>query len=154
SSQAATSLKQALQVDVVGDLGRWAPYRAAREILADVVAGFNHSDAEATELVPLLGQYPTESRFYSTIVLDQVERQDTVELTTAGAIDLTPALSADFGFSIPAIGARLTFQQSWFAQGFALGNLLHSLALAPGESTRVAMLDWSRRASTATSESI
>lgn len=152
--EAATKVKQLLQADVIGDLGRWPAYRAARDILASVSGSAAAGDDQATELVPRLGDYPTERRFYSTIVLDQVVKQDTIDLSTAGPVDLTPALSADFGFSVPAIGARLTFEQSWFAQGFALGNLLHSLALAPGESTRIAVLDWSRQQSTQTTESI
>jgi hypothetical protein len=151
----ASALKQALQVDTVGDLGRWPSYRAAKDIL-DVVSGSfsDETDGEVAELIPTLGQYPTERHFYSTVVLDQVAQQNTVDLATAGPIDLSPTLSLDFGFSVPAVGARLTFQQSWFAQGFALGNLLHSLALAPGESTRIAVLDWSRQTGTTTSESI
>lgn len=154
SETQAANLTQQLQIDSVGDLGRWPPYRAALEILGAAGGAVAARDDEASELVPKLGEFPTERHFYSTIVLDQIARQDTADLTTAGAIDLTPALSADFGFSAPAIGARLTFEQSWFAQGITLGNLLHSLALAPGESTRIALLDWSRQQSAATSESI
>jgi uncharacterized membrane protein YgcG len=150
----ASAVRQAMQVDVVADLGRWAPYRAALQVLAAVASGADAGASPAQELVPRLGQYPTERRFYATIVLDEVAAENTVELSTAGPVDLSPALSADFGFSAPAVGARLTFEQSWSAQGFALGNLLHSLALAPGESTRIAVLDWSRRTSTATSESV
>ncbi|TQM63799.1 hypothetical protein FBY41_0152 [Humibacillus xanthopallidus] len=45
----------------------------------------------------------------------------------------------------PALGALVTFSQSWFPIGTALGQLLHSLALAPGESTRVAVIDWARQ---------
>src|SRR4029079_4254979 len=44
--------------------------------------------------------------------------------------------------------------QSWFAQGVALGQILHSMALAPGESTRIAMIDWSRRTRAAATEAI
>jgi hypothetical protein len=53
-----------------------------------------------------------------------------------------------------ATGALLTFCQSWFAQGLTLGQLLHSTSLAPGESTRIAMIDWSRRTRAAVTESI
>ncbi|WP_439674048.1 hypothetical protein [Embleya sp. MST-111070] len=38
----------------------------------------------------------------------------------------------------------VTTEQSWSAQGVTLGRLLHSLALAPGESTKVAVVDWQR----------
>ena len=44
------------------------------------------TEDDARELVPKLGQFPTERRFYSTIVLDQVARHDAVDLTTAGPI--------------------------------------------------------------------
>ena len=65
-------------------------------------------------------------------------------LEQAGPIDLAPLAGADFAFRRPGIGALLTMAQSWYAQGVALGQLLHSVALVPGESTRIAMLDWSR----------
>ena len=138
----------------MGDLGRWPAYRAAQAILATAGGLPASTDDETSDLVPRLGDYPTERRFYSTIVLDQIASGDTLDLATAGPLDLSPALSVNFGFSVPAVGARLTFEQSWFAQGFALGNLLHSLALAPGENTRVAMADWTRRTAAATSEAI
>jgi hypothetical protein len=53
-----------------------------------------------------------------------------------------------------ATGALLTFSQSWYSQGLTLGQLLHSTSLAPGESTRIAMIDWSRRTRAATTETI
>src|SRR5262249_37297760 len=43
---------------------------------------------------------------------------------------------------------------SWFSQGLTLGQLLHSMALAPGESTRIAMIDWTRQTSASTTETI
>ncbi|EDY49116.1 hypothetical protein [Streptomyces clavuligerus] len=41
----------------------------------------------------------------------------------------------------PAEGMIVTTEQSWSAQGVTLGRLLHSLALAAGESTKVAVVD-------------
>jgi len=37
---------------------------------------------------------------------------------------------------VVAFGALLTFTQAWFAQGVTLRQLLHSVTLAPGESTQ------------------
>ena len=48
----------------------------------------------------------------------------------------------------------LTFNQSWFMQGVTLGHLLHSMALAAGESTRIAVVDWSRKTSAGQTEQI
>ena len=41
-----------------------------------------------------------------------------------------------------------------FQEGVALGDLLHSVALAPGESTRVAITSGSRTSSTTTTQDI
>jgi hypothetical protein len=88
------------------------------------------------------------------MVIDHVQASANQDLKSAGAIDIALAGTADFGFSAPAIGARLTFVHSWFAHGVTLGNLLHSVALAPGESTRIAVVDWSRRTRSAATEAI
>lgn len=42
----------------------------------------------------------------------------------------------------PAEGVILYHEQGWYGRGLALGNLLHSIALAPGEVTQVAMTNW------------
>lgn len=147
------TLQSALHVETVSDLGRWLPYRSARAILAAAVNDPGSEDI-AAELVPKFGEFPTERHFYSTIVMDHVTVGPTTDLAAAGPVDIMPAVAADFGFSAPAVGARLTLEQSWYAHGVTLGNLLHSVALAPGESTRIAVVDWSRRTSAGATEEI
>lgn len=150
----ATALGDTLQVATVGDLGRWLPFRFARLVLAVATGADPGTADDAAELVPRMGEYPTERCFYSTVVIDHVETTTTRDLASAGAVDLAPAVQDDFGFSVPAVGARLTFAQSWFAHGVTLGNLLHSVALAPGESTRIAVVDWSRQSRSTGTEAI
>ncbi|HEX6226819.1 MAG TPA: hypothetical protein VFZ52_20515 [Chryseolinea sp.] len=148
----AASLSTALDVKTVRDLALYPPYLAARAILTSIffpeTLPAYDKDAPA-DLVPKSGEYPTERVFYKTLVIDELEEDvaQLKKLETAGPVDILPITGADFGFKKPAIGAMLTYSQSWFAQGVALGQLLHSLALAPGESTRMAMIDWSRRSS-------
>lgn len=158
SDALAVTMASELQVETIGELGRWAPFRAAQQVLSattqlpdDAVDG---AAAGAGELVPRLGDFPTERRYYRSVIIDHVATGDTTDLTTAGPIDIAPTVGAGFGFGAPAIGARLTLLQSWFAHGITLGNLLHSVALAPGESTRIAMLDWSRQTSATATEAI
>jgi hypothetical protein len=153
----AAALADALAVKTVRDLALWPPYRAARAILNEAyspeqAAGF---DPEAPpDLLPKSGEYPTERVFYHTLVLDEVGAAPDKALEDAGPIDLAPTLDEDFGFKHLGIGALLTISQSWYAQGVALGQLLHSTALAPGESTRIAMMDWARRTRAGTTETI
>lgn len=149
----AEEMKTHLQVETVGDLGRWPAFRAAQAILEEAVPTPNIEE-EASELVPKFGEYPTERHYYRSVVIDYVKTATTADLTTAGPIDISPTVAEGFGYSAPAVGAILTFSQSWFAQGVTLGNLLHSVALAPGESTRIAVLDWARRTSASGQENI
>jgi hypothetical protein len=156
---AAPAIASALDVETVRDLAVWPAYHAAKAILSaaffpEEAQGF---DADApTDLLPKSGVYPTERIFFRKLVIDAVpdQGQDTQPIEQAGPIDLATALAAPVGFSRLATGALLTFSQSWFSQGLTLGQLLHSLSLAPGESTRVAVVDWSRRTRAAASESI
>ncbi|QMT60862.1 hypothetical protein [Legionella sp. PC997] len=155
STPLATEIKNNLQVETIGDLGRWPPFCAAQVILDVGIPDLNQEEEEkGSELVPKLGEYPTERHYYRSIVIDQVSPQETSDLNNAGPIDISPTVSSDFGFKKPAVGAMLTFAQSWFAQGVTLGNLLHSVALAPGESTRIAVMDWSRQVKASGQESI
>jgi hypothetical protein len=154
----APTLAAALDIEAVRDLALWPPYRAAREVLdfafsPEKVPGFD-SEAPA-DLLPKSGLYPTERILFRKLVLDAVSEPNQQSRAIEGAdpIDLGAALTP-VGFQRVAKGALLTFSQSWFAEGLALGQLLHSTALAPGESTRIAMIDWSRRTRAAASEDI
>lgn len=91
-------------------------------------------------------------------VLDEAEEVDEFQanlLSTAGdrRIDLASADPEVGGFRQPAVGGILQFTQEWVPQGLSLGQLLHSTTLAPGESTKVAVIDWSRRTRGERSES-
>lgn len=154
---AATKLSKALNVSTVRDLALWPPYLAARTIVRAVFYPDNADggDREApADLLPKSGEFPTERVFYTTLVFDGFDG-DPGQLPQLNApVAVNPVVGNAFGFTKPGIGALLTMAQSWYAQGVALGQLLHSVALAPGESTRIAMIDWSRRSSGKQDESV
>ena len=54
--------------------------------------------------------------------------------------------------SKPAVGVLMVHKQAWTQSGLALGNLLQSVCLAPGEVTRIAVTDWRRRDSGSSSQ--
>jgi len=134
----------ALHVQTIRDLAFWPPYVAAVAIVQQVLLPENAPgfDPEApADLIPTSGDYPTEKVFYSSVVIDEIQDQPTQDLNAPVKI----AANDEFGFKTPAIGALITIEQCWYSEGVALGNLLHSLALAPGESTRIATIDWARQ---------
>ena len=154
------AITAALDTPTVRDLALWPPYRAAKAILAEAFfpeqeAGFD-LDAPA-DLLPQAGVYPTERVFYRRLLIDATpaDGQNIPPIENLNeAIDLLPGLLQPTGFEKLATGALLTFSQSWFSEGMTLGQLLHSASLAPGESTRLAVVDWSRRSRAATTEQV
>jgi hypothetical protein len=153
-------LVQVLQVETVRDLSLWPPYRAAQQVMNaafDLDTFADDPDAPA-ELLPTAGEYATEKAYYSTIFLDEIEPLPANSevghpVALSGQLDIL-GIDSTAGFRRPATGAMLTFEQSWYPQGLSLGQLLHSIALAPAESTKVAIIDWARQSSTDVSEAI
>jgi len=170
-------LEKLLDIATVRDLGVWPPYHAARYILSEAYGNIDGEvDNQAPQdLLPVSGQYPTEHVQYEVLVFDKFLKTEKkivnphfkskLGVTTAndevpesiinaGQLDIESFLSNSAGFTTPAVGGILTYSQSWYFRGLTLGNLIHGVALAPGESTKIAMIDWSRRTSSSVTEAI
>ncbi|WP_324780828.1 tyrosinase family protein [Thiobacillus sedimenti] len=152
----AAALKAALDVDTIRDFALWPPQAFARSLIVESAGGEQTVDEIQTELLrPRFGDSPTERVYYSTLVMLQMnENAQDGMVPLDGAVSLKPAVDVKSGFTKIAIGAMLNYSQSWYAQGTTLGHLLHSLALAPGEATRIAVIDWNRRTSATASEAV
>lgn len=156
------ALESGLDLSTIGELASYPPFVAATAIMTRAYFPENEESFDPerpSDLLPKTGEYPTERVQYSTLLLDEIPMGDTTEgMDLEGPefapISLTALAEADAGFTKTAMGALLTFNQSWYAQGVTLGQLLHSTALAPGESTRIAVVDWSRRSRAGETESI
>ena len=159
TAEEANALSTALSLTTIRDLALWPPYLAAKSILQSTLgeSAAPGDDPEApADLIPKSGVYPTERVFFTKLLIDLAPQPDqgVTPLEQAGAIDLDASLTAPTEFQRLATGALLSFRQSWYSEGVTLGQLLHSLTLAPGESTRVAMIDWSRQVSASVTEQI
>jgi hypothetical protein len=152
----ANGLKIALGVATIRELSIWAPYRFAHSLVSKTLGSNVAVEEELTEeLRPRFGEYPTERVYYDRLVMLDMGTSNLPTAELDHPISLKKALQdATQLAQRPAVGAMVTLNQSWYAQGITLGHMLHSLALAPGESTRIAVIDWSRRTKASTSESI
>lgn len=112
------------------------------------------SDDDApTYLVPKMGEFAvSNTAFYTSLYITDIEPPK-AKLEAKPKVEITDQIDpfaelADTGenATAPAIGVLLTHEQGWFQEGLALGTLMHSLCLAPGEVTKVAIVDWQRRA--------
>ncbi len=159
----ANAFSTSLGVKTVRDVAFYPPYLAAQQILNQAYFPERDGtfDPEApADLLPKSGQFPTERAQYTVLLLDEIQRPDDaaplVDLSSPDfqPVDLSPVTGPDFGFRTIGTGALLTLNQSWFMQGVTLGHLLHSMALAPGESTRIAVVDWSRKSRAGQTEEV
>lgn len=154
SDEDAAQIKQALGTATIREFALWPPRQVAQRLVGEASGGsVEGEDVHAEALRPRLGEYPTERVYYDSLVmLGMAASPDQHPLT--GTISLQPVVDDPSGFGQPAIGALVTLSQSWYAKGITLGHMLHSLALAPGEATRIAVIDWSRRTRASVSETI
>lgn len=100
------------------------------------------------DLVPRFGDYPSsEHAYYRKAVLLPPHAADplTDPRLIDAPLDLTAITDQQHGVDLPVVGVVLTHSQNWTRRRIALGNILHSLTLAPGEATRVAIQDWTHR---------
>jgi hypothetical protein len=149
-------VKEVLDAATIRDLAYWPPYVNARTLLesfaGETPQAVNES-ATPPDLLPLSGQYPTERTQYSMLLFERLVIPRTLAPIENGVnLDVMAAQDSLASENVPALGALVSYTQSWYTLGLALGQLLHSLALAPGESTRVAVIDWYRRLQSATTE--
>lgn len=93
----------------------------------------------------LLGEDGCEEIVPSNLALDEFVLRQVVRLT-----------SAPEEFALPA-GVKAAYideyKVSWFSLGHSLGEILYSLPLAPGETVRLAVIDWSWDSNTRRDES-
>ena len=162
NDQTAKTLGDALNVRTIRDVALYSPFQHAKAILTAVyfpesAPGTSNSEQSQADLVPRTGEYPTEKVQYTRLLLETVnDTSSLVDVTGTGfqPVDFKNLNVLDGGFTKVGFGALLTFTQAWYTQGLSLGQLLHSTSLAPGESTRVVVIDWSRRTRGSQSELI
>lgn len=150
-------LKTSMGVATIREFGLWPPHQfAARLISESYGTSADLDDLSSESLRPRFGEYPTERVYYKRLVMLDMGLGNLPLKELNGPVSLNKAIGAAGAGQLqkPAVGALLTFSQSWYAQGITLGHMLHSLALAPGECTRVAVIDWTRRTRASTTEMI
>ena len=96
-------------------------------------------------LIPKMGEFPiSNSTFYQQLLITDAP-VDTTDISKLDEqIDPFFQTQLEYAEDLPAVGVLLTFEQGWFLEGIALGELRKSLTLAPGEVTKIATVDWRR----------
>lgn len=144
----AAYLEKNINLKTIWDLAHWTPFLQARQLLngsEEQNERFVTSDPEIPdELVPTFNEYPVDSFSYS--IYTMMPTADTTNNLTEFNRPLNLAEVDLSSKNLPVrVGGIIRFGQTWTSKGLALGDLLHSLPLASGESTKIAVIDWTRQ---------
>lgn len=170
----ARELRENFDVRTVGDLAAFPPFAAAQELVTARAQAFHEPPSAPAELLPtIVGAVQNTINFSSfvrerTAVLDGVEllldedRRHFVDPRLAALFAVRgvgPVFRSTSGGArrrslaagpVPApvpelhLGYAVRYRQRWVSMGTFLGEVQHSLALAPGESRNIATIDWKR----------
>ena len=101
------------------------------------------SDTKPDYLIPRMGDRPVSSaRHYDTATLTRIlGKQSSL---TPIRVPVSVPSQQEVSAGMPAEGVLLMHQQSWVIEGTALGPLAHSVCLAPGEITQIAIRNRTR----------
>lgn len=153
-SENVVDIKKELNINTIFDMANWPQYIAAKEIVGLMDGKQNILDEEIPkELVPTFNEYAVDKSFYTIYTIGSKNDKTGNDLNSSVKIEDVINPKTPIKEKIRT-GQMLRYEQSWTPIGMGLGNLLHSLALAPGESTRVAIVDWRRSQSVRTTEAI
>jgi hypothetical protein len=107
-----------------------------------------HEYTTPNYLIPAMGDISfSEPAYYRSLyILNTFDQESPGLIELDGPID--PFKNKDLLGQTnikPAVGVLTVHQQSWYQKGIALGNLLQSVCLAPGEVTQVAVTRWEHK---------
>lgn len=149
-------LKSSLGISTIRSLANYSAYAEAIELIEKSNNVFSEEPSAPNELIPKLkGSVHSYARYVSYI------RENTVTLPssmlsydayTKKVADsllqdlIIPGVLTDGSDQIIKIhlGYIAEFKQKWTFVNTQLGEIIHSLALAPGESRNITIIDWKR----------
>ncbi len=117
-------------------------FEPAAESVAELAGRFTNAGLKPTDFNPNSLVFSMEDELNELLGIAPDDLLDPLNYAKADAMD------------VPAEGALLYHEQGWYARGIALGNLLHSVALAPGEVTQIAITNWNHATRSSSSESV
>ncbi|MEO1064859.1 MAG: hypothetical protein AAFZ07_25870 [Actinomycetota bacterium] len=149
--------------DSVASLATWDVFVAARRLAVAAAESPSTGGGGDDYLRPLLGEHALQRSEYRVVALhsfvgapaDLTGEVDQAAADSGGIVIPRGGLRVGEGRrpeAAPAVGFVATVRTDWVAGRLTLGSLLNSVALAPGESTRIAVSQWWETAAASTSE--
>ena len=142
------TLTASFEVQTINDLALFPPYLEAREIIRNNILGdfYEKPSAPASLLPKIIGSTHTQVRF-SNYVKEREVRFDEYALKYYADQDVPDPSKGIIKIFYQSsmrcyLGYLGSIYQKWINMGTHLGEPIHSIALAPGESRNIAVIDW------------
>ena len=133
-------------VTTIADLSSFMPFVEAEGYLLPSDFAFQEPLSAPPELIPRAIGAVTSSVRFSSFVREVDLRDVTIHVSPSALADV-PIGEVFTSSETPVIhlGYVAGYIQRWSSHGTHLGEVIHSLPLAPGESRNVTIVDWKRR---------
>lgn len=142
-----------LGVVCIKELALFPPFIEAQQYLTSDPEVFNEPASAPEYLMPkIIGGIQSIARFNSFFKDEEVKLDNNFSIDIPGGDTLSPIYRIFDRSSRLYVGYVVGFKQKWINMGTHLGEILHSLALAPGESRNIATIEWYRRQSSSRDE--
>ncbi|MDO6763863.1 hypothetical protein [Agarivorans sp. 1_MG-2023] len=161
SARSAQILESFFGIVSINELAEFGLYHAAQRYLTQPEQGFDEAPSAPDELMPgMIGSTHSSVRFSSYVKGQRYQLQglridaQTTDNSFAGLL-MSDSVSALMEQKPPLsfyLGYIVHLKQYWRNMGTHLGEVIHSLALAPGESRNIAVIDWYRKQSSSRGE--
>ncbi|MFM2075251.1 MAG: hypothetical protein RJB34_1556 [Pseudomonadota bacterium] len=152
-------LPAALGVNTVGEVAQMARWIERLSRMDEPADPFDEAPSAPRELIPkALGSISASSSYTQFVrerplALSDMKLQFYVDIDLIDTVDnrLLAAFQFDRSPTLH-LGYMANFRQDWVNEGTYLGEPLQSIGLAPGETRRIAVVDWQRKDSSRRSE--
>lgn len=152
-----TTWNNEFNIKTLLELSEFAPFIEAKQYLIPDDEVFNEPASAPEDLMPkILGGIHSSVRFSSYVLYEDL----IIPLNLLPApyfgnnfsdIEIAKIFVQEYPLKL-SIGYIAGFKQNWINKGTHLGEIIHTLALAPGESRNIATIEWYRRQSSSRSE--
>jgi hypothetical protein len=136
-------LRDVFVVRTVAELAVFAPFVEAERLMSNEAERFHERASAPDDLVPMLA-----GSIASTTRLASIVRESELPYTRSFHVPADDPIAGVLISDRPLqLGYVALHAQRWIHLGVHLGEVLHTIGLAPGESRRISVIDWHRRQS-------
>lgn len=148
----ANLLKNRFGIQTIEQFAEFPPFVEAERLLGEAEDTFTEPASAPDDLIPTAMGAVSSTFRYSSFITDEDRTLHNHQLITV-ATPASPLWTFANAFAVTqlegvpkiVLGYIILHRQRWITLGSQLGEVVHSVSLAPGESRNVSVIDWKSR---------